>query len=189
MEFHTFPQSMQIIYHHNSLRALCINPGNQINFDKSVGQLIHMWLFKRLRYLIYIKHLCISNLSTLSLCVCSVIQSCLILCHSLDCSPPVSLSMRILQRRILEQVAMPSFRRSSRKVTEPRCPVLQVDSLVSESPGNQIYQKNINSHFTGFSVYSVSTCVLDLWLSSAEFHSNHPQYIFRSGPTNFPHQP
>ena len=90
MAFHTFPQSMQIIYHHNSLRALYINPGNQINFDKPVGQLIHMWLFKRLKYLIYIKHLCISNLSTLSLRVCSVIQSCLILCHPLDCSPPVS---------------------------------------------------------------------------------------------------
>ena len=108
MEFHTFPQSMQIIYHHNSLRALCINPGNQINFDKSVGQLIHMWLFKRLRYLIYIKHLCISNLSTLSLCVCSVIQSCLILCHPLDCSPPVSLSMEFFRQEYWSWLLFPT---------------------------------------------------------------------------------
>ena len=67
MEFHTFPQSMQIIYHHNALRALYVNTGNQINFDKSVGQLKNMWLLKRLNYLIYIKCLCISNLSTLKL--------------------------------------------------------------------------------------------------------------------------
>ena len=85
MEFHTFPQSMQIIYCHSSLRALSINPGNQINFDKSVGQLINMWLFKRLNYLIYIKHLCVSNISTLKL-MC-------LLSHSVlsDSLPPLGL--------------------------------------------------------------------------------------------------
>ena len=39
--------------------------------------------------------------------------------------------MGILQVRILEWVAMPSFRGSS----QPRSPVLQADSLPSESPG------------------------------------------------------
>lgn len=32
MEFVTFSQSMQILYHHHALRAHHIDPGNQINF-------------------------------------------------------------------------------------------------------------------------------------------------------------
>ena len=41
--------------------------------------------------------------------LCLVTQSCLTLCDPMDCSPPgSSLSMRILQARILEWVAMPS---------------------------------------------------------------------------------
>ena len=42
------------------------------------------------------------------------IQSCPTLCNCVDCSPPGSLSMGILQARIVEGVAMPSFRGSSR---------------------------------------------------------------------------
>ena len=40
-------------------------------------------------------------------------QSCPNLCNPMDCSPPVSFAMRILQARILEWVAMPSSRGSS----------------------------------------------------------------------------
>ena len=40
-------------------------------------------------------------------------QSCLTLCDPMDCSPPGSLSMGILQERILEWIAMPSSRGSS----------------------------------------------------------------------------
>ena len=52
------------------------------------------------------------------LCIrmCSVTQLCLILCDSMDCSPPVSSVHGILQARILEWLAMPSSRVSS----EPR---------------------------------------------------------------------
>lgn len=46
------------------LQSSLYKPRKPINFDKSVGQLINMWLL-RLNYLIYIKHLCVSNISTL----------------------------------------------------------------------------------------------------------------------------
>ena len=45
------------------------------------------------------------------------------------------LSMRILQVRILEWVAMPSSRGFSHTEIEPRSPTLQVDSLPSKPPG------------------------------------------------------
>ena len=47
-------------------------------------------------------------------CVCSVAQSCLTLCHPMDCSPPGSPVHGILQARILKWIAMPSSRGSSR---------------------------------------------------------------------------
>ena len=42
-----------------------------------------------------------------------LLQSCLTLCDPMDCSPPGSSVHRILQARILEWVAMPSFKGSS----------------------------------------------------------------------------
>ena len=44
---------------------------------------------------------------------CHVAQACLRPCHPVDCSPPGSSVRGILQARILEWVAMPSFRGSS----------------------------------------------------------------------------
>ena len=55
----------------------------------------------------------------------------LTLCDPMDCNPPGSSVHGILQARILERVAMPSSRGSSR----PRFPALQADSLPSEPPG------------------------------------------------------
>ena len=43
-----------------------------------------------------------------------LLQSCLTLCHSIDCNPPGSFVHGILQARMLEWVAMPSSRGSSR---------------------------------------------------------------------------
>ena len=51
---------------------------------------------------------------TVRTCVCLVAQSCLTLCDPVDCSPPGSSVHGILQARILEWVAMPSSRGSSR---------------------------------------------------------------------------
>ena len=45
--------------------------------------------------------------------LCLVAQSCMTLCHSMDCSPPGSSVQGLLQARILEWVAMPSSRGSS----------------------------------------------------------------------------
>ena len=48
------------------------------------------------------------------MCVCTKsLESCLILCDPMDCSPPGSSVHGILQARILEWVAMPSSKGSS----------------------------------------------------------------------------
>ena len=60
------------------------------------------------------------------------LQSCPTLCDPLDCSPSASSVHRIIQERILEWVAMPSSRGSSRSGTEPSsslAPALQADFL------------------------------------------------------------
>ena len=47
-------------------------------------------------------------------CVCAkLLQSCLTLCDPMDCSLPGFSVLGILQARVLEWVAMPSFRGSS----------------------------------------------------------------------------
>ena len=48
------------------------------------------------------------------LCMSFVAQLCLTLCHSMDCCPKGSSVHRILQPRILDRVAIPSFRGSCR---------------------------------------------------------------------------
>jgi len=60
----------------------------------------------------------------------------------MDCSLPGSSVHGILQERILEWVAMPSSRGSSRPRIEARSSALQVDSLLSDPPG-----KPTISHF------------------------------------------
>ena len=59
-----------------------------------------------------------------------VIQSCLTLCDPMDCSLPGSSVHGILQARILEGVAIPFSRGSSR----PWSPAFQSDSFLSEAP-------------------------------------------------------
>ena len=58
-------------------------------------------------------------------------QSCLILCNPVDYTPPGSSVHGILQARILEWVAIPISRGSSRA----RSPALQADFFPSEPPG------------------------------------------------------
>ena len=52
--------------------------------------------------------------------VCSDVQLCLTLCNPVDCSPPVSSVLGILQARTLEWVATPSSSRSSQP-RDPTC--------------------------------------------------------------------
>ena len=63
-----------------------------------------------------------------------VAQSCLTLSDPMDCSLPVSSVLVIFQARILEWVTLLS-RGSSPPGIEPRSPALQMDSLLTESPG------------------------------------------------------
>ena len=51
---------------------------------------------------------------------CLVAQSCLTLCDPMDCSPPGSCVHGISQTKILEWVAMPSFRGSSQPGNQAR---------------------------------------------------------------------
>ena len=65
-------------------------------------------------------------------------QSCLILCNSMDCSPPGSSVHGILQARTLEWVAITSSRGSSQpkiKPTSPMSPVLASRFFTTSPPG------------------------------------------------------
>ena len=52
------------------------------------------------------------------------LQSCPTLCNPIDCSPPGSPVHGILQAKLLQRVAMPSSRESSRPGVKPVSPVL-----------------------------------------------------------------
>ena len=77
------------------------------------------------------------------LCVCSVSQSRLTLCHPIDCSPPDSSVHRISKARKLEWVAISSCRGSSQPrhqncvscITSPSSPVLAGRFFTTEPPG------------------------------------------------------
>ena len=73
----------------------------------------------------------VSDSVSLGVLLCLATQSCLTLCDPID-----SLSMGILQARILELVAMPSSRGSSQPRDRTQIPTLQADSLTTEPPGN-----------------------------------------------------
>ena len=62
-------------------------------------------------------------------------QSCLTLCHSVDCSSPGPSVHGILQARILEWVTVSFSRGSSWFMIEPGSPALQADYLPPEPPG------------------------------------------------------
>ena len=71
-------------------------------------------------------------------CVCSFTQSCLTLCHPMDCSPPGSSVHGIFQARILEWVAVSSSRGSSRP-RDASCisliSCIASRSFIADSPG------------------------------------------------------
>ncbi|XDC51001.1 hypothetical protein R6Z07M_002183 [Ovis aries] len=66
----------------------------------------------------------------------------------MDCSPPASSVHGILQARILELVAMPSSRGSSRPRNQMGSPALQVDSLPAELSGKPQNKRNFLFHVT-----------------------------------------
>ena len=72
-------------------------------------------------------------------------QSCLTLCDPMDCSPPGSSVHGISQARILQWVAISSFRESSRPRDQSRVscisPHWQANSLPLAPPGKSIYHR------------------------------------------------
>ena len=64
-----------------------------------------------------------------------VVQSCLILCDPMDCSPPGSSVPGILQARILIPYSFPPVGDLPTPGIKPRSPALQADSLPAELPG------------------------------------------------------
>ena len=75
----------------------------------------------------------------MSVLCAKLLQSCLTLCDPMDCSPPGSFVHGIFQAKILERVAMPSPRGSSRPGTNSASPKSllhrQVGSLPLVTPG------------------------------------------------------
>ena len=67
--------------------------------------------------------------------LCLVVQSCLTLCDSVDCSPPGYSVHGILQARLWSGLPCPPPEDLLNPGIEPRSPTLQVDSLPTEPPG------------------------------------------------------
>ena len=82
---------------------------------------------------------CIGNNASMH---AQLLQSCLTLCDPMDYNLPGSSHLRILQARILEQVAMPSCRVSSLPRDQTMFPVLEVDSLPIGPPGRLLGNKS-----------------------------------------------
>ena len=93
----------------------------------------------------------------------SVTQSCLTLCNPMDCCPPGSSVHGILQARILEWVAIPFSRGSSRpwNRTWVSC---TADSFPSEPPGKQLVSWLVVFECAGSLVLREGP----LWLQRAE---------------------
>ena len=75
-------------------------------------------------------------------CVCmpaKSLQSCTTLCNPMDCSPPVSLVHGVLQARILEWVAISSYRGSSLPRDQTCISCIGRRILLTEPPGSPYY--------------------------------------------------
>ena len=88
---------------------------------------------------------------TPGVCECSVTKSCPILCSPMDCSP-VSFVNGIFQARILERVAISSFRGSSRPSAQTWVSLVSCTAggsfatEPSEKPHDAVYLKHINDN-------------------------------------------
>ena len=71
-----------------------------------------------------------------AVCLYALIHSCLSLSDTMDCSPPGSFVLGILQARLLEWVAISLSRGSSRPTDQIRSPALQADSVLSCDQGS-----------------------------------------------------
>ena len=94
----------------------------------------------------------ISDLESSLLLKALFAQSYLTLCHLIDCSPPGSSVHGILQARILQWIAIPFSKDLPDPGIEPGSLTLQVDSSLSEPPGEPAIEVDSNT---------ISICSLD----------------------------
>ena len=89
---------------------------------------------------------CVNMCMYLYMLACSVTSIVSDSCHPMDCSPPGSSVLGILQARILEWVAMPSSRGSlqSRDLTHVSCVVLVAGRFFTAEPtGKPVYMHEV----------------------------------------------
>ena len=72
-------------------------------------------------------------------------QSCLILCDPIDCSLQAPLSMEFFRQKYWRELSFPSSGDLPNPGIEPTSPALQVDSLLPEPSGEQLYYKHEDS--------------------------------------------
>ena len=122
-------------------QLLCARKFQNTRMYDVCSERISMREGKMIPYLLLYQVLAINVCAVL----CLVAQLCLILCNTMDCSPPGSSFHGIPQARILEWVAIPFSRRY---LPDPEIelgsPALQADFLPSETPGKAI---NVYSFF------------------------------------------
>ena len=89
---------------------------------------------------------------------CSVTQSCLTLCDSMDCSTPGSSVHGILQARILEWVAISSSRDPPHPGIEPASPALAGRPFTTEPPWKPLWTGYLPL-ISGFNSVQLLSCV------------------------------
>ena len=82
-------------------------------------------------------------------------RQCMSDCDPMDCSPPGSSVHGALQAKILERIAMPFSRGSSRPGVKPRSLAWQADSSPAEPPGESS-RVNGNLYFKTTKDFSVN---------------------------------
>ena len=85
-----------------------------------------------------------------------VIQSCLILCDPMDCSPPGSSVHGLLQAKILEWIAISFSGDLPDLGIEPGSPTLQAVSLPTQPPGKTLHKKYTKNSF-GLCVFNFTS--------------------------------
>ena len=121
-----------------SLRSLLQDSEDSSELDK-----IQRAPFPAPNHLVAIPHARFPHSDASLRCCAKSLQSCMNLCNPIYHRPPNSSVHGILQARILEWVAMPSCRASSRRRAEPSSPALTGRFFTTEPQGKpqvQVYQ-------------------------------------------------
>ena len=106
------------LFHFEFILVYCVRKCLNFTLLHVAVQFSQHYLLKRLSFL-HCMHLPPLSQTVLCVCYAKLLQSCPTICNLMDGSPPGSSVHRILQVRILEWVAILSFRGSSHPGVEP----------------------------------------------------------------------